>query len=106
MKKALMVVSMLVLTIFLVFAYQNIYNAYSIEYRILMALSKMSETELPNPTSGISGDQMSSLVNALASDRLVEREAGFLNYLKQKLEEPPMMLEYPTGIGLEGRLLV
>lgn len=105
MKKALMVVSMLVLTIFLVFAYQNIYNAYSIEYRILMALSKMSETELPNPTSGISGDQISSLVNALDSDRLVEREAGFLNYLKQKLEEPPMMLEYPTGIGLEGRLL-
>lgn len=77
MKKALMVVSMLVLTIFLVFAYQNIYNAYSIEYRILMALSKMSETELPNPTSGISGDQMSPWLMPWILTGWSKRSPGF-----------------------------
>lgn len=106
MKKVFAVVSMLVLVVFFGFAYQNIYNAYSLEYRMLMALSRISQSELPNPTSGISGDQMLSFVDALDSDRLDEKETSFLDCLRKMIEKPSMMLEYPSGISLEGRLLV
>lgn len=104
MKKVFAVVSILTLTVFWSFAYQNIYSAHSLEYRLLMALSKISQSELPNPTSGISGDQMLSLIDALDSDMLDEKETGLLDCLRKMVEKPSMMLEYPSEMGLEGRL--
>lgn len=104
MKKALAVILILALTISMAFAYQNIYNAHSIEYRILMALSKMSQTELPNPTSGISGDQMMLLISALDEVRLDKDELELLESLKKMVGKPSMLLKYPSGISIEGRL--
>ncbi len=104
MKRTLAVILILALAMSMSFSYQNIYNAHSTEYRMLMSLSKMSQTELPNPTSGISGDQMLLLISALDKDRLGKDELGLWETLEKMVAKPSMLLEYPSGVGIEGRL--
>jgi len=106
MKKTVLVAFLLVITTTFVFAYQDIYNANSFEYRMLMALSKVAETQLPNPTSGLSGDQMLNLIKAIDQSKLTEEEKTILDTLYERIEKPSITIEYPTGIGINSRLEV
>lgn len=106
MKRSIAAVILIIFILIPVFAYQNIYNADSLEYRLLSALSRLSVTELPNPTSGVSGDQMENLMDSLDMEGLNASELLLFEELCERVERPPMMLKYPSGIGLNGRAVL
>lgn len=106
MKRSIAAVLFIIGLLIPVFAYQNIYNADSLEYRLLTALSRLSGTELPNPTSGVSGGQMEGLMRSLDVEGLNVSELLLFDGLCERVERPSMMLKYPSGVGLNGRAIL
>ncbi len=105
MRRTLVLILVVLVAMTSVFAYQNVYHGDSVEYELLMRLVRLTETQIPMPTTGITGDQMSAFVEALDTSGLTPNEMKLYESLKTMVEKPQTLVQSSGGLGLDPRII-
>lgn len=105
MKKRFSFVVLFLFSVASVFAYQNVYQGDSLEYELLMRMVRLTETQIPVPTTGVSGEQMSSLLDALDIRGLNPTEKGLYERLEGLVRQPDILVMSRGHICFDPRLI-
>lgn len=104
MKKRFSFVVLFLFSVASIFAYQNVYQGDSLEYELLMRMVRLTETQIPVPTTGVSGEQMSSLLDALDIKGLNAAETRLYERLVALVKQPDILVMSRGHIGFDPRL--